>query len=362
MSPRLKTTGKWLTVVFVLFLPILISLGQTGCGRDQSADKQHAAVRAGSTRSGSGVAIPGPRATGPTALDPSQVASTPEPPREVTYEEAEKAYLDRDYAKAVQLFTRYTENKNTNPWGFYMLGLSAWKAGDPSCAETAFEQALALDSLHVKSYLNLSRVLLDTHRPGDALEKIDRALALEPTSNDAYRLKGRALRQQGELDDAIAAYQHALALDNEDAWSMNNLALILIESKQFDKALPPLARAVEIDAEVPIFWNNLGMALEGMGRFRAAQEAYQAALDNDASYFKASMNVTRVAAVQEEPDLEPVDLPQLARAFVGEVAGWTEQIIARSEPEIRGPADPSQTAADSVIVRGRPMASGGQRP
>ena len=49
-----------------------------------------------------------------------------ETPGEVTYDEAEDAYRERRYRDAVMLFTRYTELKAENPWGFYMLGLSAW--------------------------------------------------------------------------------------------------------------------------------------------------------------------------------------------------------------------------------------------
>ena len=83
----------------------------------------------------------------------------PELPKTVAYEDAEAAYNNRQYATAVQLFTIYTANKDQNPWGFYMLGLSAWKAGDNEYAEEAFEKSLALAPGHVKSLLNLSRVL-----------------------------------------------------------------------------------------------------------------------------------------------------------------------------------------------------------
>lgn len=343
MFHELKTTGRSLAVVLVLSSALALPAGLTGCGKSDKSGDRHTAVRAGTTRSASEVAIPdspAPEAP-PVVADQSPAAAVSEPPREVTYEEAEASYVDGNYAKAVELFRRYTERKAANPWGYYMLGLSAWKAGDLACAEEAFERSLALDSLHVKSCLNLSRVLLDTHRPADALEKIDRVLAIDSRSSVAYRLRGRALRQQGEIDDAIAAYREALALDNEDAWAMNNLALILIESKAFDEALPPLARAVEIDGGVAVFWNNLGMALEGTGRFRAAGEAYQSALDGDPSYFKAAMNLTRVDGVQEEPGLEPADLTGLARVFAEKTRGWTEEsILARGTSRTSSEREP----------------------
>ncbi len=367
MLSRSKVVLRGLAWVLFFLAPFVLWVVHSGCGGDKS-ESRHTAVRAGSTRSASDVTKPGARgidgftAPGETAQVASTVEPSAEPEREVTYEEAEAAYLEGNYASAMGLFTRYTERKSENPWGYYMLGLSAWKAGELELAEKAFEKSLALDSTHVKSYLNLSRVLLDTQRPGEALEAIDHALAIDPESNVAYRQRGRALCQQGEIDEAIRAYQHALALNNQDAWAMNNLALIFIESERFDMALPPLARAVEIDSDVAVFWNNLGMALERTGRFRAAEEAYTSALDVDSSYSKASMNMTRVANVQEEPGLEPVDLGAVAQAFVEQVARWADEVAVRAEAEIMGPDEPSSAVPDSVVVRGDPVAGGKETP
>ncbi len=366
LTRNLKTPWSVAAAMPLLIAGALaLSVATTGCGRDEKADSQHTAFRVGSTRSASEVTVTNPQASDmtPTPGDPAQAASVSEPSKEVTYEEAEATYYEGNYPAAMELFTRYTERKSENPWGYYMLGLSAWKAGDCDRAERAFEQTLALDSLHVKSYLNLSRVLLDTQRPDEALKKIDRALAIDPRSSVAYRLQGRALRQQGHLEDAILAYRRALALDNEDAWAMNNLALILIEERLYDQALPPLARAVELQSDIPIFRNNLGMALEGTGRFRAAGEAYQAAIDADPSYFKASNNLGRVASVEEEPGLEPVDLGAIARSFVEEMANWKEELAVRTDHDVMGPVeDPSTTGADSVVVRETPAANGEQQP
>ncbi len=259
-----------------------------------------------------------------------------ETPREVTYQEAETAFLDKQYDQAVDLFTRYTERKSENPWGFYMLGLSARKAKDFDKAEDAFGQALALDQRHVKSWINLSRVLLDTDRPAEALSKIDEALALDPESNAAYRLQGRAYHQLGQKENALDAYRRAIRIDAQDAWSMNNLALIHIEQGRFEEALPPLARAVELRSDIAVFFNNLGMALERSGHFRDAAEAYEAALSLDGSYEKASANFARVDVVLEDPTLEPVDLAVVARRFVDEIDSWNEVAVASEQPDFAG--------------------------
>jgi Flp pilus assembly protein TadD len=292
-----------------------------------------------------------------TPAPPQEVSATPiqtepvepviptlESQKEVTYEDAEAAFLEKNYGEAVELFTQYTETKSENPWGFYMLGLSAWKSKDFDKAEVSFGEALALDQRHVKSWINLSRVLLDTDRPAQALSKIDEALALDPESNAAYRLQGRAYHQLDQKENALDAYRQAIRIDDQDAWSMNNLALIHIEESRFDEAVPPLARAVELTGDIAVFFNNLGMALESTGHFRAAAEAYEAAVSLDGSYEKASANFARIDVVLEDPALEAVDLAVMAQRFVDEIKSWNEVTVASEQPVFAG------QQADAVAV------------
>jgi tetratricopeptide (TPR) repeat protein len=196
-----------------------------------------------------------------------------------------------------------------------MLGLSAWKAGDLPKAEGAFDEALSIDPDHVKSLVNLSRVLIDQKRFDDALDKLTRAGDLEPGSADVQRLLGRAYHASGRTDDAIEAYRQAIALDGKDAWSMNNLGLLFIEKQRFDEAVPLLSKAVELKTDVPAFHNNLGMALEHTGRFKAAATAYGGALTADPGYDKAKQNLARVEKVKTG-DEEPLAAEKAGRSSV----------------------------------------------
>src|SRR5712691_7297873 len=115
----------------------------------------------------------------------------------VTFEQADAAFRDARYGDAVNLFNAYTERRPENPWGFYMLGLSSWRAGERDEAIAAFTKALELDSMHVKSHLNLSRVLIEVGRPEEAVGHVKHALALDSTSGDGLRLLGRAREALG---------------------------------------------------------------------------------------------------------------------------------------------------------------------
>ncbi len=240
----------------------------------------------------------------------------------VTFEMADSAYRGHRYDDATVLFKTYTDGRPTNPWGFYMLGLSAWKSGNRVQAESAFVQALTLDSTHVKSHLNLSRVLLESGQPDSALVHIEAAIALDSTSSEPLRLRGRSFEAQGKTDDAIVAYQRAIVKNDSDTWAMNNLGALYIRLERFEDAIGPLARANEIEDKVATFHNNLGMALELTGRFERAVEQYRAALAIEGTYGKAVSNLQRVEVVKQDPSITPVDLTARSKQFQEGITKW----------------------------------------
>ena len=254
----------------------------------------------------------------------SGLSVAPAPVVPATFAEAEVAFREKRYDEAVDGFAAYTNRRPSNPWGFYMLGLSAWKAGDLTTAEGAFKQALTLDTTHVKSYLNLSRVLIESGQPDSAMGYLNTVLQIDEGLGEAYRLIGRVHDAKGELVEAVTAYHEALSLDSTDVWSMNNLGLVLIHQGAFDEALRPLARAVVWSPEVATFQNNLGIALERTGHFRAAEDAYRAALVADSGFTKASVNLERVTALQEDPNTPPVDIQTLSQEFGKVIDAWQE--------------------------------------
>jgi Flp pilus assembly protein TadD len=265
------------------------------------------------------------RVSQPTATVPvSNVSNETSAPRvysgPVTFELADSAFRDRRYDDAAALFKSYTEGRPSNPWGFYMLGLSAWKSGDRVTAESAFVEALSLDSTHVKSHLNLSRVLLESEKPESALVHIETAMQLDSTSSEPLRLQGRAFEALGNTDDAIVAYQGAVAKSDSDVWAMNNLGALYIRLGRVEDAIGPLARAIEIEDKVATFHNNLGMALELTGRFQQASEQYRAALAIEGTYGKAVANLQRVETVKQDPSITPADLSERSKQFQDEIS------------------------------------------
>ena len=244
------------------------------------------------------------------------VAKVPGP---VTFADGQAAYQARKYGDATSLFERYTGQRPANAWGHYMLGLSAWKSGDLTKSEQAFEKALSIDPMHVKSLVNLSRVFIEEKRYDDALDRLNTAAEINPESTEVFRLLGRTYVAQGKISEAMDAYRRAIDIDQHDAWSMNNLGLLLVETRRADEALPLLARAVELRQGVPTFHNNLGMALEHTGQFTAAADAYKAALTAEPGYDKAKRNLARVESVKGSSE-EPLNVGSPASGIVEKTA------------------------------------------
>jgi len=245
-------------------------------------------------------------------LASGDVDSSRTEPAPVTFASAQTAYTQRKYADAQKSFGAYVERHSKNAFGYYMLGLSAWKNGDLDRAREALEQSLALDSTNVKTLLNLGRVLLDQGQPKEALTRVETAVTLDTASAEAHRVMARVQSALGQRDSAEASYRLALSIDPNDSWSMNNLGLLLIDEGRYDEALPPLARAVELRPEAPAFANNLGVALERTGHPGSAALAYQSALAADSSYAKAQTSLARVYGM---PDEMPIDVAQVAAQF-----------------------------------------------
>jgi Tfp pilus assembly protein PilF len=250
----------------------------------------------------------------------------------VTYEEAESTFAGRRYSEATEMFASYVSRRPKNPWGHYMLGLSAWKSGQLPRARESFERAIELDPSHVKSLLNLSRVLLELKEPREASERIQVALRIDSTSAEVHRLMGRVQTALGESENALISYRIALTLDAHDVWSMNNMGLLLIELGRFEEALKPLARAVQLDSSVAVFRNNFGMALERTGHFVAATESYRAAVSIDPGYTKAATSLARIEGRRDDPLATTIDVPLLADDFVKEIEAWKVERVAVTEP------------------------------
>jgi tetratricopeptide (TPR) repeat protein len=274
-----------------------------------------------------------PPMVGPTSLD-SAPATTAAVSPNVSYAAAESAFDARHYAEAVAMFDAYATRRPDNPWGHYMLGMAAWKAGELDRARGAFEAALDRDPRHVKSLVNLSRVLLDENLAGEALPRVNKAIAIDSGVGDAWRVLGRVQARLGDENAALGAYRTAIVLDSTDSWAMNDMGLLLIQAGRYSDALRPLARAAQLDSGAPAIQNNFGIALERSGHVVAAATAYQSALHADTGYTKAEVSLARVAGRLDAAGVESIDVATLSDGFAQTVDEWRSQGAVGGTPPV----------------------------
>jgi len=302
-------------------VPVFALTALVACGRSDRA------------RTTSSTAASTPVVSGSSTVNDVSENGRPEA-APITYARAESTYDAGKYDEASQLFSAYTLSHSENPWGYYMLGMAAWRNGEPDQALSAFDRSIELDPNHRKSLYNAGRVLLEMGKPKEALERIETALGQEPASAEGLRLLGRAHYQLAEVDQSIEAYHRALSIDSRDTWAMNNLGLIYIEQGRAKEALAPLARAVQLRGNAPVFQNNLGVALERSGYQEAAARAYEAAIQVDSTYRKASVALARVTSVDRQSESEPVDLDQLAQEFESQIESWAGSLTSGDSTEV----------------------------
>lgn len=347
---------------------VLLALGVLACG-DSTGDGERVAAdgpeRSSDATERRELPPPTPDLRGPESpATPASVEMEPQPaeppvPRTVRFPEAESIYHAGDYPTAVRYFRAYVDRRPDNPWGRYMLGLSAWKADDLELAETALEAALERDPDHLKSRVNLGRVLLERDRPEDALPHLEKARELAPGAPEVLRVLGNVRSELGETGSALRLYRQAVRRDSTDAWSANNLGLLLVREGRYEDALGPLARATELRPESAVFQNNLGAALERTGHLRLAEQAYRRAADG--GHEKAGVSLTRVEGRPEAPGTQEIDLAALADRFLRDLgeAGTEPTRTAEQAPnEDSGKGSPGNSPPDSLETGDGPSTAG----
>ena len=317
---------------------VVVPFALAACGGDKADAKPVASVKVTDTRATQ--PPPPPTTTAKLASNPTARGTVGRPTVDITtmpatYENANDVFKAGHYPEAADMFEKYVASKPNSAFGFYMLGLSSWKAGDLDRAKDAFDKSIDIDPTFVKSYFNEARVLIDLKRAPEALEQVEKGLALDSSSADGWRLKARAQAATGDMDGAKQTYRDLLLRNDEDTWGLNNLGVLMLDGGDYEGALGPLARVVQIRPTAPLFQNNFGMALERSGYPVAALHHYEQAVRDDSGYTKAVINAERLRGIVTDSTIaDEVTVQDLAEAFRLKVKMWKETVTPVAEVKL----------------------------
>ncbi|MGB7452544.1 MAG: tetratricopeptide repeat protein [Lysobacterales bacterium] len=159
------------------------------------------------------------------------------------------------------------------------------KSGDSThfkAAESACEQALAIDSDRTEVHIALGTLFL---RHGDfqrAEDEQRKALASEPKNIEAMVELGLTLAEQGKIREAETVLLEAESLQ-PDHWPVQDALFSFYrrnddQPDRYERAVKHAMRVVELSPKSSAAWNNLGTAYHSLQQFDAAKSAWDSAL------------------------------------------------------------------------------------
>lgn len=114
-----------------------------------------------------------------------------------------------EYRKAIAL-------SPDQPRSYFQLALALQAKQDEAGEQSALEQALAADNRYAPAQCELGRILLDEHRPADAVTHLNAAIESNPQSEKAYFLLVRAYGQLGQKDKSDEMVKRLLVVKQQN--------------------------------------------------------------------------------------------------------------------------------------------------
>ena len=138
-----------------------------------------------------------------------------------------------------------------------------------------------------RSLLERGVVAAEQGRVAEGLALIRAAIASAPDDAEAHAQLGRWLSRLHRQPEANAAAERALALGPRDARTLDTVGVILSRGGRHARAVECFERATTLDAGNAGFHFNLASSLKFLGRFDAAEPAYEACLAANPHYWRA---------------------------------------------------------------------------
>jgi tetratricopeptide (TPR) repeat protein len=169
-----------------------------------------------------------------------------------------------------QLVDRYP--RNTSAW--MALSRLAVVAGQLDTAQTAVDQALALQPDMPAAVILKAQVLVRQERNADATALLQRATDRHPEDTELLFAYGRMLLDGEDLEGAKQQFRKVVKINPEHADSLYSLALLELETKDFRSGEKHLRQLLELNQHLQSAYYYLGYAALEQGKEAAALDWY----------------------------------------------------------------------------------------
>ena len=160
-------------------------------------------------------------------------------------ESGQKCVRERDFAKAIELFSRALAEEDGNVEAHEGLATAFFLSGEFEKSRDEFDRATKLDPERGRALINMGAVC---NRLGDhktAASVLRRGLQKEKNSSQGYYNLGIAQKALNQLTMAISAYREAIRIDPQMAEAHQNLGNTYLEMGNQRQAIQSFKKALE---------------------------------------------------------------------------------------------------------------------
>lgn len=193
--------------------------------------------------------------------------------------------------EAVRHLTDYVEATQTDPMGYYRLGLALARLGRHKEAVEYFHKALELEPDDYMFHGNMGLSLNELGRAAEAEKHFREVLRLHPDDGDAHANLGASLAMQKKFAEAIVNYKQALKFNGADWVLHGNLGKALVQAGQIDEAIFQWKESLDLNSNQPQLHSGLGQLLAERGRITEAIMHLRKGVDMGAGDYMVRYNL-----------------------------------------------------------------------
>jgi len=197
---------------------------------------------------------------------------------------------DRDYDRAIALFSEAIRLDTHNSLAFNSRGNAYSKKGDNDRAISDYNEAIRLDPNNSKTFNSRGWAYAGKGENDRAISDYNEAIRLDPNYSLAFSNRGIAYSKKGDVDRAISDYDEAIRLDPHNSKAFNNRGNAYSKKGDVDRAISDYDEAIRLDTHNSLVFNNRGLAYSKKGDNDRAISDYNEAVRLNPKYALAFCN------------------------------------------------------------------------
>jgi tetratricopeptide (TPR) repeat protein len=188
---------------------------------------------------------------------------------------------DRDYDRAIALFSEAIQLAPDYASAFNSRGLAYSKKGDNDRAISDYNEAIRLDPHNSLAFSNRGWAYAGKGENDRAISDYNEAIRLDPHNSLAFNNRGNAYSKKGDVDRAISDYNEAIRLDPNNSLAFRNRGTAYSKKGENDRAISDYNEAIRLDPNNSLAFNNRGNAYSKKGDVDRAISDYNEAIRLD---------------------------------------------------------------------------------